>query len=191
MKSFFAADHHFGHKNIIKYANRPFADVDEMDEALIQRHNSQVKPNDVVYFVGDFSFHSPEKTAKILDRLNGKKEFIPGNHDKGMNNELVRSKFVKFHAYNSYPTVRINDAANKNGYQDIVLNHFAMRVWNKSHHGVFHLYGHSHGSLPDDPTSLSFDIGVDNFDYYPVEFTQVKFIMSKKTWEPIDHHGAS
>ena len=63
-----------------------------------------------------------------------------------------------------------------------------MKVWDKSHHGAWHLYGHSHGSLPDDPNSLSFDIGCNIHDYYPLEFEDVRKIMSTKTFKPIDHH---
>jgi calcineurin-like phosphoesterase family protein len=73
--------------------------------------------------------------------------------------------------------------------QDITLCHYALRVFNKSHHGSWHLYGHSHGTLPDDPNSLSFDVGVDCHNYFPISLDQVKKIMSKKTWKPIDHHG--
>jgi len=64
-----------------------------------------------------------------------------------------------------------------------------MRVWNKSHHGALNLYGHSHGSLPDDPHALAIDVGVDCHNFTPISFEQVKKIMSKKTFKPIDHHG--
>jgi len=65
-----------------------------------------------------------------------------------------------------------------------------MRVWNKSHHGAWHLYGHSHGTLPDDKNSLSFDVGVDCHNFTPINFEQVSAIMKKKNFKPIDHHGA-
>jgi calcineurin-like phosphoesterase family protein len=64
-----------------------------------------------------------------------------------------------------------------------------MKVWNKSHHGAWHLYGHSHGSLPDDINSLSFDVGVDSHDYKPISYEEVKRIMKKKIFKPLDHHG--
>lgn len=64
-----------------------------------------------------------------------------------------------------------------------------MRVWNKSHYGAWMLYGHSHGSLIDDPNSLSFDVGVDCHNYKPFSFEEVKEIMSHKIWKAIDHHG--
>ena len=187
---FFTSDHHFGHKNVIKYTNRPFADVEEMDAEMIKRYNSVVTKKDIVYFIGDFSFYSDaEKVIDILMSLNGEKHFVSGNHDKGMH---YNEKIVKcFQTYSRVPykEIYVPDASVRNGKQAITLCHYAMRVWNKSHHGAFHLYGHSHGSLPDDPNSLSFDVGVDAWDFYPVSYTQVKETMAKKTWKAIDHHG--
>ena len=54
----FSADYHFSHKNIIEYTNRPFSDITEMDNTIVENHNSVVKPNDHVYFLGDFSFQN-------------------------------------------------------------------------------------------------------------------------------------
>ena len=71
----------------------------------------------------------------------------------------------------------------------IVLCHYAFRVWNKSHRGAWHLYGHSHGSLPDDPNSLSFDAGVDCHEFTPISYERVKEIMAEKRFLPVDHHG--
>lgn len=89
-----------------------------------------------------------------------------------------------------------------NGKQ-AVAGHYAYRVWNKSHHGRLHLYGHSHYSLPDDPDALSMDVGVDaaahylskdgvtlnKEDYRPLAWNEVLSHMSKKNFKPIDHHG--
>ena len=69
-------------------------------------------------------------------------------------------------------------------YWVTILLHYAMKIWRSSFRGTWHLYGHSHGSLPDDPNSLSFDVGVDCHDYYPISYKEVKAIMAKKTWTP-------
>lgn len=177
MSVFFTSDTHFSHFNIIRYSNRPFKTAEEMDEKLILNWNAKVKPGDDVYHLGDFAFGNTESAKKIKRRLNGNIHLIKGNHEKpalGMIGEFVWVKDVA--------EVKVEG-------QSIFLSHYAHRVWNKSHHGTYHLYGHSHGSLPDDPNSLSFDCGVDCHNYAPLSFSEVKAIMAKKTFKPIDHHG--
>jgi calcineurin-like phosphoesterase family protein len=79
----FTSDFHFGHFNIIRYCKRPFANTQEMDNALIERMNSCVKPNDVLYFLGDFCLGSAERGIAYRQRLACKTiHFIEGNHDK-------------------------------------------------------------------------------------------------------------
>ena len=79
--NFYISDNHFGHKNIIKYDNRPFNSVEDMDEVMIDRWNSVVGDDDTVYILGDFSWYKEEKTLEILNRLSGRKVLIKGNHD--------------------------------------------------------------------------------------------------------------
>ena len=78
-ETFLISDTHFGHTNIIKYCDRPFANVDAMDEALIKNWNSVVGPQDKVYHLGDVTLST--KKMWIMDHLNGKKILIKGNHD--------------------------------------------------------------------------------------------------------------
>lgn len=177
MKVYFTSDTHFGHANIIKYSNRPFADVMEMDETLIRLWNAAVGPKDVVYHLGDFSLGTPDHLRRIRSRLNGVIHLILGNHDS-----------AAMKARDCFETVREVAAVKVDG-RKLWLSHYAHRVWDKSHHGVYHLYGHSHGSLPDDPHSRSFDVGVDCHHYAPVSFERVEEIMSGKLWKPVDHHG--
>jgi len=150
-----------------------------MNEALIANWNAKVKQYDIVHLIGDFAFGTPEFALRIKRRLNGIIHLIKGNHEKpalAISNEFASVRDVS--------TVRVNG-------QTIFMSHYAHRVWDKSHHGVWHLYGHSHHSLPDDPTSLSFDVGIngDGYNYAPLSFDDVKRIMSKKTFVPKDHHG--
>ena len=81
MKVFIISDTHFGHENIIKYCNRPFSSVEEMDEKMIKNWNETVSNNDVVLHLGDFGLGKKEYIASIVKRLNGKKILIMGNHD--------------------------------------------------------------------------------------------------------------
>lgn len=163
-----------------------------MNEELITRWNSVVSLTDTVYHLGDILFRTKGKESgtNILNRLNGRIFLILGNHDKH-NLKQFKDRFEL------WPTgrwdeqlrkIKIEDSDAPNGIQEIVLCHYAMRTWEGSHHGKFHLHGHSHGSLEDIPTSLSFDVGVDCHNYYPISYERVKKIMSKKTFVPVDHH---
>ena len=175
---YFSSDYHLGHANVIKYDGRPFKNVGQMDEAIIENHNSIVGEEDNFYFLGDLSFND-KRTEEYLQRLNGNKFFIKGNHDS------YKKHIPLFKKYGTY----LGELAEIDiKGQKIVLCHYSMRVWNKSHRGAWHLYGHSHHSLPDDPNSLSFDVGCNGWDYKPLSFGQVFAVMSKKTWKAIDHH---
>jgi calcineurin-like phosphoesterase family protein len=176
MTTWFTADTHFSHANIIKYSNRPFSSVEEMNYKLIANWNSKVAQYDTVRFVGDFCFTDLEKGQAIFDQLNGVKHLITGNHDK----TAVQIKGWK--SISQFEEVKVEG-------QTITLCHYAMRVWNKSHYGAWMLYGHSHGSLPDDPTALSIDVGVDCHAYQPLNMDDVSRIMKRKTWKAVDHHA--
>ncbi len=175
MTIFFTADTHFAHKRIIELAKRPFTTVEEMDEVMIKRWNAVVTENDVVYHLGDFAWtdHTP-----YLRQLNGQKHLILGNHD--YDNRVDKAK--GWHSVERYRELKIGD-------DNLVLFHYAMRVWNKSHHGSISLYGHSHGNLLGDDQSL--DVGVDCWMFAPITLEQIKNRLSyqPKRFEP-DHHKA-
>lgn len=175
MKIWFTADHHFGHKRIIELAQRPFASVEEMDEEMIKRWNLLVAPEDLVYHLGDFAFadHQP-----YLDRLNGQKSLILGNHDHS--NRVKKAK-----GWSTIDSLLHVDVLGEEA--PIVLCHYGMRVWNRSHHGALHFYGHSHGTLPGD--SQSCDVGVDCWAYAPVVLEEIKarLLTLPKRGLP-DHH---
>lgn len=180
MTCFFTSDQHFGHRRICEFSNRPYDDLVEMREDFIRRHNDVVGPGDLVYHLGDFSFADPEESIKIAKRLNGNKYLVWGNHDKRLRKS---QEFVS-------QWVWCKDMAEIDiEGQKIVLCHYPMLTWNKSHHGSFMVHGHCHGSLKPDPHSLRADVGVDCWDYYPVTFEELQKVMSKKTFKPVDHHG--
>lgn len=169
-RKFITADHHFFHEAIIRLCNRPFADVAAMNEALVQRWNSVVAPNDLVYYGGDMFYRGrTEECRAILDCLHGQIHFVEGNHDK----KLARKFRDRFLSYGDRLEI-------KHEGRLIVLDHYAMRVWRNSGKGSWSLYGHSHGNLPEDPNLLSFDIGVDCWDFYPVSMEQVVEKMQRK-----------
>src|ERR1035437_10155834 len=170
---YFTSDPHLGHANILKYASRPFPNVEVMNNTILTNWNNVVTPKDEVYLVGDVSFLQASQTRTLLNRLNGKIYLVRGNHDK-----IHRLPTERFEWIKDMFTVKVQelDYGQKPFKQEIVLCHYAMRVWDKSHFGAWHLYGHSHGTLPDDPHSLSFDIGVDSHNFTPLSYFDVKKI---------------
>lgn len=182
--TFFVSDTHFGHSNIIRYSSRPFNDVNEMNEGLIENWNRTVKPDDVVYHLGDFAFMPLDPFKKVLNRLNGKIWVVLGNHDRVITDNqralLLHGKIARIDNY-----LEIKAAG-----RSFVLFHYGQRVWHRSHHSSIHLYGHSHGSLP--PFGLSVDVGVDckeiTSEYRPVSVDEVIKYMDARKKETVDHH---
>jgi calcineurin-like phosphoesterase family protein len=165
----FTADFHLGHKNIIRYCNRPFATVDEMNLAILENISTRVKTNDTMYFLGDFCIGSQARVVEFRKQIRCKRIFaVAGNHDKE-----ARKLIQEFSWLNDLAEISVNG-------QGIVLCHYAMRVWNHPSHGVWHLYGHSHGRLPAEGTSSSMDVGVDTHNFQPWHFDEIRDRMSAK-----------
>ena len=145
MNVFFTADPHYAHYNILRYTSRPWNNVDEMNEGLIKNWNDTVPKGDsITYIVGDFAWKDHNK---FLSRLNGKKVLIIGSHDH-MSQEV----------YKNFTEVCINKMLKIDG-KFYFLNHTCQRVWERSIHGVPHIFGHSHARL--ETYNLSLDCGVD------------------------------
>lgn len=187
---YFSSDWHMGHVNIIKYDKRPFNTIKEMDETIIKNVIEKLKKGDDLYYLGDFSLTKSQNEMEghmiALSLTGANLYFIKGNHDKKDTIKLYQ-KYGTYLGEQRMISVPDNDA--RDGHQNIVLNHYAMRVWDRSHHGTWHLYGHSHHTLPELSDSLSFDVGINGWDYQLISYQQVKEKMSKKTHKPIDHHG--
>lgn len=187
MTTFFTSDTHYDHANVIKHAKRPFQDVHEMNQALIDNWNRVVSPQDHVYHLGDFTFSSKrERIVELLGQLNGSIHVIWGNHDKVAVKLHGKEPFDKLASASYYKEIEVQG-------QKIVLMHYGMRVWNKSHYGSWHLYGHSHATLS--PHGRSVDVGVDSHwitgkpEYVPFSFEQVQAYMTTRDFVPVDHHG--
>ena len=90
-KIFFTSDLHFGHENVIRFDNRPFDTVEEMDEEMIKRWNAKVGKGDIVYVLGDFIWKAATNEAvSIIRRLNGQIILIKGNHDRFLHNAAAK-----------------------------------------------------------------------------------------------------
>jgi len=159
------ADHHFDHAAIIRYCNRPFSSVDEMNSEMIDRWNLLVRPQDTVYHLGDFTL---DKDAdKFLSQLNGKIYLVPGGHDK---------RWIKKSLIAILPPIHIIEVLDT----PVILCHYAMRVWDRAHYGTCHLYAHSHGRLS--AVGRSIDVGVDNHNFFPLDLEETvqKLLKIKK-----------
>lgn len=94
MKRFVVADTHFGHENIIKYENRPYSNSHDMDKDIIRLWNSVVSRDDIVYVLGDFTLSRRKEVIKnLVDRLNGRKVLIMGNHDTRKPKDYIECGF--------------------------------------------------------------------------------------------------
>lgn len=177
-KTWFGSDLHFFHRNVIRHCNRPYSSVEEMNDALIANHNAVVKPDDVYFHLGDFSFGKIEPTLDVLRQLNGKKYFILGNHDQILQKNRKRIfEENLLEELRDYKEIYV-------GNQFICLFHYGCRVWNKSHRNSWLLHGHSHNKLP--PFGKSVDVGTDTTHilgycpYRPYSFYEIKDFMDKQ-----------
>lgn len=190
MEYWFTSDTHFGHANFIRGTSkwkdtrmcRPFDTVEEHDDTLITAINDCVHRDDVLIHLGDFCFPSKAKTVnEYRERITCQNVWVlPGNHDK-----IYALKYAT-NMLMLPPGIYELPAASSESRPDIIMCHYAMRVWNKSHFGTWHLFGHSHGqlSIPDD--SLSMDVGVDtNSRWGPYNMEMIAAHMKTKTFKPI------
>jgi calcineurin-like phosphoesterase family protein len=169
---YFTSDIHFGH--YLPALNRPFTGQ-AMDEYIIDRWNSTVSNKDEVWVLGDFSLHSTaEQMQKWFERLNGSKHLILGNHDKP--NKVHRLRWASIHDTHMLTNVEIGNC--RDSYW---LSHYSHRVWPSKHHGVYHLYGHSHGHLAG--LDRSMDVGIDANEYKPIAAIQVHAKLSHVEFE--------
>lgn len=182
-KEFFISDEHYGHRNIIRYVNRPFTDIDEMTKVLIRRHNAKVGPNDHTWHGGDMFCNTfgVGPALAVLQALNGTHSIVLGNHDELIEeNAILQAAFVEVVGSKMRPGAVVIPVQNYKK-QRLILSHYAYRVWLDSHKGAWHLYGHSHAQIAEH--GKSFDIGVDNIEvsnFAPVSMDEIVVEMSRR-----------
>lgn len=159
---FFTSDEHYGHEAVIKYNDRPFSSIEEMDSGLIKKYNEKVAPQDVTVHAGDFCWLNNKKDVyeRYVSKLNGTHILLIGSHDHWLPDS---AKYIW--------RKRIEGNL-------IIVCHYCMLTWECSHYNSWQLFGHSHGRLHRE--GKQYDIGVDNNDYYPVSFEEIKNIMAYK-----------
>jgi calcineurin-like phosphoesterase family protein len=170
--TWWTSDTHFGHAMLVERGHRPFVSVEEMDAKMIEAWNAYVKDNDDVWHLGDFNFRGPHDTKHYISQLHGRINIIWGNHD----DKYARRHPELFASVQDIKYLRMYG-------ERIYMSHYAHRVWRSSHHGSWHLYGHSHAGLPD--MNRSMDVGVDARSFKPISFEEVGAYMLT---QPVTKH---
>lgn len=162
MSVFFLADTHFGDETILRYENRPFASVEEMDREMMGRWNEKVGDEDTVFHLGDFSSLGEEGDRELLSKLYGKKVLVLGNHDRHRSPEEWRA--LGFAEAVSWPVV---------WESFYMLSHEPLYVnRNMPYANVF---GHVHGNPAyRDASPHSVCVSVERTDYAPLSFEELR-----------------
>ena len=205
MTTWFTADTHFGHANIIKYCARPFLTPQERERALtdargkwrvsddtVRRHddglldaiNARVEVDDILWILGDYCWGRLDEAARYRERIACRNvHLVWGNHDH-------RSIEPVFSSCIEQGMLTIEG-------QHIWLNHYPMRSWDGRFHGRWQLYGHVHGRLvAQDESNLAMltrDVGVDACDYRPLSFDDLSRYMHPRieVFDAVKASGAS
>ena len=136
--NYYISDLHIGHKNVLKFDNRPFQTIEEHDSAIVRNWCNKVTGKDTVYLLGDISWQGAEETKKIIQQLPGKKVWILGNHDhKIKNNQELRKEFEEI---TDYKEIKLPDG------KYLILCHYPILCFKNHMRGSYHFYGHVHNS---------------------------------------------
>lgn len=194
-KLFFTSDLHLDHLNILTLCNRPFKDKGHMNEVIINNWNSVIADDDIIFHLGDFCLGSKGTWTHFINRLNGIKIFIKGNHDR--EKDVPDNLLDGF--YDGFVEIAVKDYDIPGNEQRIVLCHYPMLSWHNSHKGTWQLFGHWHSgrvtphsqpeiidyvreemSMYPKLRTTQYDVGVDGNNFAPVSYNQVKKIINEK-----------
>jgi calcineurin-like phosphoesterase family protein len=160
--TFFIADLHFDHANIIKYTNRPFKTVEEMNETLLQRYNEVVKDDSIVFFLGDMAFgRGSRKPRWWLEQLRGSITYIKGSHDHGISPTNLE---------NCYPIFVLDTGEGKN----VLLTHEPHQGPSSYHNWEWQIHGHTHDTHLVDIRKKRICVSVEAIDYRPISLAQIR-----------------
>ena len=178
VKIFFTSDTHFGHKNILDFCERPFQNIDEMDEHIIANWNAKVGKDDIVFHLGDFAFATNKRWQELIYRLNGKIYLILGNHDV--------SRWPGDYTMNLFERVENQLLLKINNKYKVYLNHYPFLCYAGTYRNpedcTIQLHGHVHEWVGDTGKdkdrlkyrfSCQYDVGVDNNNFAPVSFDEI------------------
>lgn len=157
---YYIGDTHFGDKRVMELAGRPYSLIEEMDNDILLKWNRRVKDNDTVCILGDFAFS--DEAAWIVEKLQGKKILLLGNHDEVLSLETL-------HKFDRVKTIETID----DGGRSVCLCHYPLLSYNRSVYGGYHVFGHIHNNPNDKAYSLQaqfpniFNCGADVIGFTP------------------------
>jgi calcineurin-like phosphoesterase family protein len=183
MAVWFTSDQHFYHANVIRYCDRPFESVEQMNEEIVRRFNESVQSGDLVYHLGDFSL-AKRPVELFLPRLNGEHHLIAGNHDhvhpvhhKGK--EGKRQNAYKLYYDSGFKTIQL-ELKIRIGGRSVLLHHMPFQgdheverftAFRPTDRGDWLLHGHIHEKWRQRGRMIN--VGVDAWDYRPVSIEQI------------------
>ena len=186
---YFTSDLHLGHESSIEFTDRPFSNVDEMNEKLIQNINDTVGVRDELWILGDFAYKvDREKVREFRNSIRCKSvHLVNGNHDKDYSQDHI------FQSVQDYKEL-------KTPYGRCILFHYPILEWNAAHYGSVHLHGHIHSTGDYNTQNLMkkyrdrfpeghkennaglglriYDVGVDANDYRPISLEHIAMLMN-------------
>ena len=165
--NYYISDTHLGHANVIRFQNRPFKDVEEMDKTIIDNWNSVVTDEDDVWILGDLIYKAKDPIV-YLKQLKGKKHLIVGNHDKFARNNVFRKYFVSIDDYKEV----VDDNTR------IIMFHYPIAEWNGYFRNSVHLFGHIHNSKNEAYDTMKqrkncYNVGADCLGFFPRTLKQI------------------
>jgi calcineurin-like phosphoesterase family protein len=187
------SDLHFGHRNIIRFCNRPFENEKVMGPALIDNWNNTVGDDDIVFVLGDtFWFDDSRAIKKVVSSLKGKDiYFLPGNHDNF--DAFHRVDDPRIHLCADVVTCWITEANKPK--RELYLQHCPASTWPHRESGAYHFFGHIHSQLDktegfDQNLPLHWnqaDAGCDFWGWKPVSLnTLIGYCEGKKIKKELD-----
>lgn len=178
---YYIGDLHFGHRSVISFDHRPFADVEEMDSRLIDLWNRKVSDSDEIYVLGDFACRNEKPEEWYLSRLKGNKHLIIGNHD----GKLLKNDKAMEYFQSAEKMCHVED-----GGSHICLCHFPIADWNGRYRGHYHIYAHIHNAqnivseyMMQFERALNAAACINN--YTPVSFQEL--MKNNARWRTMNH----
>jgi calcineurin-like phosphoesterase family protein len=191
---YFTSDLHLGHQAILEYTQRGYylkgadRNIAIHDQWVIDRINTHVKPTDTLWIIGDVTTYKRYEALQLIEKINGHKHLVMGNHDKGNETVFTNAKDV-FESVQWYKELHLNK-------KKIILFHNPIAEWDSGHYSSWHLHGHCHGGFNYEKADLHdkriLDVGWDNSikllgEYRPFSYERIADYMDGRV--SIEHHG--